>query len=204
MSGTQIESWGSAPQLDETNILQEKLKKIQIPGFSDEILQKILANPQAKVDFVRDINALASQNPPNPSEISRMELLYIKGYRQEVTLKDGSKMSFADLLKMKDGKEEVIERMSDGEFSAYEIFLNTNKQVANQEADQVALRKQAAIDEIIQKIPQIIPVYEQQLAAGKKLTMDQKGTLTYILSINKPPEWMSRVQKLLANPQNFA
>jgi hypothetical protein len=43
-------------------------------------------------------------------------------------------MSFADLLKMKDGKEkeEIINGLTDTGFSEYEKYIDINKQVANQ------------------------------------------------------------------------
>ncbi len=78
------------------------------------------------------------------------------------------------------------------------------EQAANQEADQAAIRKEAAINDIIQRIPQIIPIYESKISVWQKLSTDQQKTLEYILSLGKPPEWMPRIQKLLANKQNFA
>ena len=47
-------------------------------------------------------------------------------------------MSFANLLKMKDGKEkeEIINGLTDAGFSAYEKYIDINKQVANQRIEE--------------------------------------------------------------------
>ena len=63
--------------------------------------------------------------------------------------------------------------------------------------------QQAIIEDLIRKVPQAIPLYEADVASGKKLSQKEKQMLEYILSLKKPPEWMPRIQKLLSNPQNF-
>lgn len=55
-------------------------------------------------------------------------------------------MSFTDLLKMKDGKEkeEIVNGLTDVGFSAYEKFLDMNKQVVNQTGKKIDANIQVA------------------------------------------------------------
>ena len=63
-----------------TSEIGEKLRKLNLSGMTPEILTRIESQPQVSRAFRDDIDALLAITPPNPSEISRMELLYIKGY----------------------------------------------------------------------------------------------------------------------------
>ena len=127
------------------------------------------------------------------------------------------KLSFAEIQNHPKRKE-ILDGMTDSQYSEYDKWQEWKVQAAiaqGEEIDswtQAAIEankgkmeaKQAAINEIIQKVPHIIPVYKSKIAAGQKLTMEQKKTLDYLLLIGKPPNWMPRIQKLLSNPQNFA
>jgi hypothetical protein len=123
-----IERWGWIPTLDEHIILSEKLKKLQIPRLSDEIFQKILADSDTKKSFSRDIDSISSQIPPNPSEILRIELLYINGIWQEAILKDGSKISFYQLSRLWAEKQNIIIEQIDDEIAdKLEKYIRSSK-----------------------------------------------------------------------------
>ena len=55
--------------------------------------------------------------------------------------------------------------MTPDQSKAYNQWIRRNSQLANQEADQSAVRKQVAIEDIIAKLPQVIPLYEADLAS---------------------------------------
>jgi DNA-binding protein H-NS len=67
-------------------------------------------------------------------------------------------MSFADLLKMKDGKEkeEIINGLTDAGFSAYEEYIDVNKQVANQRIEE----KKRVADVTNQRIEEMKRVHQ--------------------------------------------
>ena len=187
MSDIRIEQWGSDPRLDETNIIYEKVKRLQIPGVSDEVLGRIIANPQTRGEFARDIDAIMSQIPPNPSEISRMELLYIKGYWQEVILKDGSKMSFGEIAKLGTKEQDaIIEGM---EWAKNRLRLTRYlAEVANQTEKKIDENIQVANQETIQlRIANVAKLRIFAEKNGWKLSKSDEKYLKTIIEDGKPP-----------------
>ena len=134
--------------------------------------------------------ALAADPAQNQAPVAVSAPPTAKGYWQEVTLKDGSTMSFANLLKMKDGKEkeEIINGLTDAGFSAYEKYIDINKQVANQRIEEKKWVAEAANQETIQL--RIANVAKLKILAEKnwwKLSKSDEKYLKNIIADGKPP-----------------
>jgi hypothetical protein len=152
----------------------------------------------------------------------------------EVTLKDGSKMSFTDLAKMGTrGQDAIIEQISDDDADRFEKFIrSTQLQVANQQEKQidgniqVANQQEKQIDGNIQAANQRIETkkwVEQAvledlaknakelestiriaLKSGIKLPAAYRETMNTVISFWKPPETIKYFEEVLANPTNFS
>jgi hypothetical protein len=110
------------------------------------------------------------------------------------------KLSFAEIRKH-EKRDEILEKLKPSQQARYHEW---EEKMANQAAEQSAIRKQVAIEDILSKLPRVIPLYEAGIASWKKLSLKHKQLLEYALSLKRPPDWMPRIEKLLANPQNFA
>lgn len=64
--------------------------------------------------------------------------------------------------------------------------------------------QQAVITDLIEKIPKVVPLYEADIRSGKKLSLKEKQMLEYVHALGKPPGWVDRIGKILADPRNFA
>ena len=196
------------PQNTDVIEQQKRLEKLGI-NISSDILERIQSDRETKLAFERDMSAIEG----NPAEKDKFEQLYLKGFWQVVNTPFGE-LSFAQIQKHPK-KEEILAGLKTSKQGAYNEWeeqvaitrVNTEKaweQVAIKEGDIVAERKQVVISDIIQRVPQIIPVYEMKTARWEKLTREEGETLQYILSLWEPKDWLPRIQKLLSNPQNFA
>jgi hypothetical protein len=147
--------------------------------------------------------ALAQTTPVSSSPSATLQ--ETKGYWQEVTLKDGSKVNFADIAKMGSKEQEaVIEQVSDDEADRLEKFMrSTQLQVANQEADNAAQIRQVANQKATEIDMNNIEKMNQLLGRWVKLNNKDKAYLEW-LSISKRPPIDQLAKKILANPQNFA
>jgi hypothetical protein len=105
--------------------ISEKLQKLELT-ITPEVFQRIQEAWQ-EANFQSDLSAILT----SPSETSRFEQQWLKGYWQEVTLKDGSKVNFADIAKMGSKEQEaVIEQV---EWAKTRLKLTSYlTQVANQ------------------------------------------------------------------------
>ena len=130
-------------------------------------------------------------------------------------IKDGSRMSFADLLKMKDGKEkdEIIAqfwRADKIRFKEYELQVANQRieemkwvaEVANQTEKKIDKGTQAVIKEVIALDMSNIWKMEKILSLWKKLNADNKKYLEVIVASKRPPV-DAMAKRILDNPQNF-
>ena len=100
-----LDEWHITPS---ENQLTHLLTSGGIIGSAEEMSNlelSIQEHPELLGAITQDITAIQS----NPSEKARFETLYLKGFWQMVSYKDGNwierKMSFAKLAQMQDGKE---------------------------------------------------------------------------------------------------
>ena len=147
--------------------------------------------------------ALAADPAQNQAPVAVSAPPTAKGFWQVVNTPFGE-LSFAQIQKHPKKEEILDDFMTPEQSKAYITWLKWNTQVVIKEGDIVAERKHVAISDIVQRVPQIIPVYEMKTARWEKLTREQGETLQYILTIWEPKDWLPRIQKLLSNPQNFA
>jgi uncharacterized protein YoxC len=137
--------------LDELRITpsEDKLTRLLssggIVGWNEELEnleQSIQEHPELLSAITKDISAIQS----NPSERGRFETIYLKGFWQRVTLKDGRVMSFGDIEKLsKEEKAEVLDnQMTDEQFARWEAYQKWNIQAANQAEKKIDGNIQAA------------------------------------------------------------
>ena len=139
-----------------------------------------------------------------------------KGYWQEVILKDGTKVSFAEISKKPDAeKKEILgkmERFDKISFKEWETQATINEgkkidewtQAAIADADAAATRKQEAITKATASILQLEGTVKKVLKAWGKLTKDDKAHLESIIAFGKPPETVKFFKEVIKDPNNFA
>ena len=143
--------------------------------------------------------ALAADPAQNQAPVAVSAPPTAKGFWQVVNTPFGE-LSFAQIQKHPK-KEEILAGLKISKQGAYNEW---EEQVAITRVNAEKVWEQVAISDIVQRVPQIIPVYEMKTARWEKLTREQGETLQYILTIWEPKDWLPRIQKLLSNPQNFA
>jgi small-conductance mechanosensitive channel len=103
---------------------------------------------------------------------------------------DGKEMTFTEIAALPKEKKDAIldDKLSEGQLKSYQAWRNelkqvanqtekkidTNIQTANQTEKKIDTNIQTAINEVINKIPQVIPLYEADIAAGKKISLKEK------------------------------
>ncbi len=178
--------------------IQDQLARLGL-DMSAEIFRRIEISGQREA-MSRDLAAA----PSNSSEKERFEQLYLKGFWQMVDTPFGN-LSFAQ-IRGHEKKDEILDdHMTPAQSKAYINWEKWKTQAAIKDGDLVAERKQAAIarvktekaweqaaiKDIISNVPQIVPLYENTIRNGGKLSPEQRKALNYIYTLGEPKDWFA-------------
>ena len=123
--GTSHESvWGTPPNILE---MQKSLQKLGLT-LTEDVLKRIEEKTETKNAFENDIKSLLSQNPPNPNEVQRLEIMWIQAYWKKLETSYGT-LTFAEILKH-EKREEIVDKMSDSDFDTFDKWMREQMQTA--------------------------------------------------------------------------
>ena len=137
----------TSPQSPDIIEKQKKLEKLRI-SVDSEILERIEADAGAKTAFEQDLVVIEN----NPTEKSRFEQMYVKGFWQIVETQFGN-LSFAQIQKHPQ-RADILKKLPNDTYDAYDDWMENWKKVAigrkNSEltGEQIAINKNKRLEEM--------------------------------------------------------